>query len=220
MKPRSIILLSSGLDSTVSATMARRRTIPLFALTFDYCQRAAKMEIFYARKICRYLGIRHKIIRLPFFRDFSGRALIGKGPRPTAGRFLKLEDIWVPNRNGLFVNIAAAYAEHFQADLIVTGFNREEALEFPDNSPRFVAAVNKSLALSLLRKVKVVSFVQDHTKKEIYRLGLKHGAPLKYVYSCYLGGKKMCGKCASCRRLLEARSAYSRTGRIKSTSSN
>lgn len=220
MKPRSIILLSSGLDSTVSATIARRRTVPLLALTFDYFQRAAKMEILYARKTCRYLGISHKIIRLPFFKDFAGRPLIGKGPRPTAGRFLRLEDVWVPNRNGLFVNIAAAYAEHFRADLIVTGFNREEALEFPDNSPRFVAAVNRSLAMSALRKVKVVSFVQDLAKKEIYRLGLKHGAPMKYIYSCYLGGNKTCGKCASCRRLLAARSADSRPGRTRSTSSN
>lgn len=163
------------------------------------------MEIFYSRKICRYLDIRHKIIRLPFFRDFSDRSLIGRGARPKAGRFLKVADVWVPNRNALFINIAAAYAEQFKADLIVTGFNREEAAEFPDNTPAFVSAVNRSLFFSTLRRVKVVSYIQDYSKKEIYRIGLKYGAPLKYAYSCYMGGKKMCGKCASCKRLLEAR---------------
>jgi len=205
MKPRSIILLSSGLDSLVSATIAGKRTAPVFALTFDYCQRAAKMEIFYSRKICQYLGIHHKIIRLPFFKDFSGRALIGKSARSAAGRFRKVADVWVPNRNALFINIAASYAEQFQADLIVTGFNREEAAEFPDNSSAFVRAVNRSLRFSTLRRVRVISYVQGDSKKEIYRLGLKLAAPLKYAYSCYLGGKKMCGKCASCRRLLGAR---------------
>lgn len=202
---KSIILLSSGLDSLVSAAIAREKTVPVMALTFDYGQRAAKMEIFYSRKICQKLGIRHKVIRLPFFRDFTGCALIGKGKRAAAGRYLKLEDVWVPNRNALFINIAAAYAEQFKADLIVTGFNREEAAEFPDNSKAFVCAVNRSLDFSVLRRVKVISYVQNYTKKWIYRLGLKIGAPLAYAYSCYLGKKKMCGKCASCRRLLGAR---------------
>jgi len=202
---KSIILLSSGLDSLVSAAIAGERTAPVFALTFDYCQRAAKMEIFYSRKICQYLGIRHKVVRLPFFRDFFGHALIGKGKRYEAGHFLKVADVWVPNRNALFINIAAAYAEQFKADLIVTGFNREEAAEFPDNSTAFVRAANRSLFFSTLRRVKVVSYVQNHSKKEIYRLGLKHAAPLEYAYSCYLGGEKMCGKCASCKRLLKSR---------------
>jgi 7-cyano-7-deazaguanine synthase len=202
---KSIILLSSGLDSLVSAAIACERTAPVFALTFDYHQRAAKMEIFYSRKICRYLDIRHKVVRLPFFRDFSDRSLIGKSARPKAGRFLKVADVWVPNRNALFINIAAAYTEQFKADLIVTGFNREEAAEFPDNTPAFVSAVNRSLLFSTLRRVKAVSYVQDYSKKEICRIGLKYGAPLKYAYSCYVGGKKMCGKCASCKRLIEAR---------------
>jgi len=51
MKPKSIILLSGGLDSTVSASIATKRTKPLFALTFDYGQRAAKMEISASKKI-------------------------------------------------------------------------------------------------------------------------------------------------------------------------
>jgi 7-cyano-7-deazaguanine synthase len=203
---KSIILLSSGLDSLVSAAIACRRTTPLFALTFDYGQRAAKMEILNARKICRCLKLRHKVIRLPFFEDFAGRSLLGKGKRVAAGRFLKLQDVWVPNRNALFINIAAAYAEQFKADLIVTGFNREEAAEFPDNTSAFVSAVNRSLTFSTLHRVKAVSYVQGRRKKDIYRLGTKLGAPLQYVYSCYLGGKKMCGRCASCRRLLRAQS--------------
>jgi 7-cyano-7-deazaguanine synthase len=202
---KSIILLSSGLDSLVSAAVARKRTTPLFALTFDYGQRAAKMEILNARKICRYLKLRHKVVRLPFFKDFAGRSLLGKAKRAAPGRFLKLKDIWVPNRNALFINIAAAYAEQCRADLIVTGFNREEAAEFPDNTSAFVSAVNRSLTFSTLHRVKVVSYVQGRRKKDIYRLGVKLGVPLRHVYSCYLGGKKMCGRCASCRRLAEAR---------------
>jgi 7-cyano-7-deazaguanine synthase len=113
--------------------------------------------------------------------------------------------LWIPNRNALFINIAASYAEYYGARIIVTGFNREEAQDFPDNSVHFLRAVNQSLKLSTLNRVEVRSYVLKYTKREIYRLGMKLKAPLELVYSCYLGGKSMCGKCASCKRLVEAK---------------
>ena len=206
MKPRSIILLSGGLDSTVSAALAARRTRPLFALTFDYGQRAARMEIAAARRICRALKIEHKVVRLPFFADFRGLALLsGSRAKQTSGRLARAADVWVPNRNAIFINVAAAYAEYHGAGLIVTGFNREEARQFPDNSAAFVAQVNRALRHSTRRRVRVMSYVAGRMKKEIYGLGQRCGAPLELVYSCYAGGRTMCGKCASCRRLRACR---------------
>jgi 7-cyano-7-deazaguanine synthase len=204
MKAKSIVLLSGGLDSTVSCAIAQRRTRALFALTFDYGQRAAKMEVRASRKICRALDISHRIVRLPFFTDFKNLAMLSSTEKVGAEKFLRLQDVWVPNRNALFINIGAVYAEYYGARLIITGFNLEEALEFPDNSVRFVQSINNTLRYSTLTKVEVRSYVANLTKKEIYQLGIKYGAPLQHVYSCYLGGKRMCGKCASCRRLLQA----------------
>jgi 7-cyano-7-deazaguanine synthase len=203
MKTNSIILLSGGLDSTVSATVAREKTNPLFALTFDYGQRAARMEMEAAKKICRFLKIKHKTVKLPFFEEFS-RLMLLRSKSTEVKKLKKVESLWIPNRNGLFINIAACYAEYYGAGLIITGFNREEACEFPDNSAEFMDAINRSLRFSTLSRVAVLSYVADLTKKEIYRLGAKHNAPLEHVYSCYLGEKKMCGKCASCKRLIEA----------------
>ncbi len=204
MKPKSIILLSGGLDSTVSAAIARRRTDPLFALTFDYGQHAAKMEIMVSKKTCRFLGLKHKTVRLPFFREFSNVMLL-RGKQRKPGRFDRLRDVWVPNRNALFVNVAACFAEYYGAMVIVTGFNREEAQEFPDNSKRFLDSINRTLRYSTLNKVRVRSYVLPFTKKEIYKLGLKYKIPLENVYSCYVGGESMCGECASCKRLIAAR---------------
>jgi len=200
MRPKSIILLSGGLDSTVSATIAKRKTEPIFALIFDYGQRSAKMEILASKKICKALKIKHKVVKIPFFNEFKKLVMI-QSKKVNTKKFSRLKDIWIPNRNGLFINIAACYAEYFGADLIIAGFNREEARQFPDNTPQFIRAINKSLNYSALKKIKVKSYVEKLSKKEIYRLGLKYKSPLKYIYSCYLGGKKMCGKCASCRRL-------------------
>jgi 7-cyano-7-deazaguanine synthase len=130
--------------------------------------------------------------------------MLGRGGRASLKRLKKLKDVWIPNRNGLFINVAACYAEYYGAKTIITGFNREEAQDFPDNSARFLHAINRSLSYSTLSKVKVKSYVAALSKKEIYHLGLKHKAPLEYIYSCYLGDRQMCGKCASCKRFIEA----------------
>ncbi len=202
-RPKSIILLSGGLDSTVSAAIAKKQTTPRFALTFDYGQRAAKMEVHASKRICRALKINHKVVKLPFFAEFKGLTMLRSRAKVNTKQFTKLKDVWIPNRNGLFINIAACYAEYYNADIIITGFNREEAAEFPDNKPQFIAAVNHALIYSTLSRVKVVSYVSDYTKQQIYQLGLRIKAPLEHIYVCYLGRKKMCGECASCRRFLE-----------------
>ncbi len=206
-RPKSIILLSGGLDSTVSAAIAKKRTITRFALTVDYGQRAAKMEILAARRICKTLRINHKVVKLPFFAEFKELALLRTRGKLSMKKFNKLKDVWIPNRNALFINIAACYAEYYNANIIVTGFNREEPAEFPDNKPQFIAAINHSLMYSTLSKVKVISYVSDYTKQQIYQLGLRYKAPLEHIYVCYLGRKKMCGKCASCRKLLKCKRA-------------
>ena len=62
--------------------------------------------------------------------------------------------MWVPNRNGVFIAIAAAFAESLGADLVVTGFNAEEAATFPDNSAAFAAAATESLRFSTANGVR------------------------------------------------------------------
>jgi 7-cyano-7-deazaguanine synthase len=159
------------------------------------------MEIRASRKISKALGIPHRTLKIPFFKTFKNIALLRAQKKPSVRRLNRISDVWVPNRNGLFINIAACYAEYHKIDLIVTGFNREEAEQFPDNTPQFIAAINHSLMFSTLRNVKVVSFVSAYTKTQIYRLGLRYKAPLQHIYSCYLGRTTMCGTCASCKRL-------------------
>jgi 7-cyano-7-deazaguanine synthase len=83
----------------------------------------------------------------------------------------------------------------------VTGFNRGEAVEFPDNSQDYVERVNRALELSTRNRVRVESFTIDLDKRAILRLGLELHAPLSIVWSCYRSGQRMCGRCASCRRL-------------------
>jgi 7-cyano-7-deazaguanine synthase len=210
---KSIVLLSSGLDSTVNFLMALRETKILLSLTFDYGQKAREREIYFSKKICERYKVPHKVIYLDFLREINKSALGDKGNIPLLSEsdFSKEEilretaqAVWVPNRNGLFLNIAACFAESLEADLIVTGFNREEAQTFPDNSKEFLTEANKFFTYSTLRKPKVISYTQDLNKKELVEKGIGLGLPFELIWSCYLGEELMCGTCESCQRLWRA----------------
>jgi 7-cyano-7-deazaguanine synthase len=211
----AIVLLSGGLDSAVNAKRALDDTGVGLALTFDYGQRAAGRETAAAALMCHQFGIAHRIVDLPWLAELGRSALVDQSislpritapeldqPRVTAGETARA--VWVPNRNGVFVNAAAAFAEAIGADTIVAGFNREEGATFPDNSAEFVDAANASLALSTLSRPKLVSYTLGLTKVEIIGLGRQIKAPIASIWSCYRGGAEHCWECESCARLERA----------------
>jgi 7-cyano-7-deazaguanine synthase len=110
----------------------------------------------------------------------------------------------VPNRNGVFLAVAAAYAEALGADRLVTGFNAEEAASFPDNSEEFARAYTRSLRFSTRNGVRVKCYTSRLRKPVIVALGLRIGAPMDLVWPCYEGGRRLCGRCESCMRFLRA----------------
>jgi len=98
------------------------------------------------------------------------------------------------------------------AKTLVTGFNTEEAVSFPDNSEPFVKSADHFFSYATLAKIKVVSFTLHMTKKEILAKARSLQIPLEDIWYCYEGGEQGCGKCESCQRFgraLENTDAYS-----------
>ncbi|HPM41724.1 MAG TPA: 7-cyano-7-deazaguanine synthase QueC [bacterium] len=208
----AIALLSGGLDSAVSVAIAARELRVVSALTFDYGQRAARQEISAASSLASGLGIPHRVIELPWLAEATTTALVNTGaevPRILPeelcrGGQERAAAVWVPNRNGLFVAIAAAIAEGLSATRIVAGFNAEEAESFPDNSDGFVEASNLSLSFSTKNRVSLSCPVLYMSKSEIAAEALKLNLSTSSFWSCYLGGERMCGECESCARTIRA----------------
>lgn len=211
----AVALCSGGLDSTVSLSVAIKRNLKVsLVLFFDYGQKATRNELRSVSKICRHYSLKLKVICLPFLREITKTALVNKASRVPRFTQINLDskrhtqagarDVWVPNRNALFINIAAGFCDAFKIDRIITGFDREEAATFPDNSDRFVSAINQSLSYSTIYKPQVISFTSDMNKTEIVTTGLRLGAPLRYTWSCYLSGKTPCLTCESCQRAKRA----------------
>ncbi len=213
MNKKSIILLSGGLDSAVSLAKSIKKYNIDLAITFDYGQKAKKEEINSSAKICRYYGIKHKIIKLNLLKEISNSSLTTNKPIPEIRKEeLDIKEItqntakavWVPNRNGLFINIAASFAEALGYTHIIIGANKEEGKTFKDNSKEFISAVNKSLKNSTNKNIQVKAPLIKYDKSEIIKEGIKYKIPFKYIYSCYGSGNKHCGKCESCLRLKRA----------------
>lgn len=210
----AIVLLSGGLDSVVSAALARTQHRLALALTVDYGQRAYAREIAAAERFCRRWDVPHQVVALPWLANITTTALVNTNTPMPQYAIADLSNqehqthsaaaVWVPNRNGLFLNIAAAYAETHRAQWIVTGFNAEEAATFPDNTPTFVERANAYLEYATLVHPRVVSFTQAMTKREIVACARTLDLPLDWCWPCYEGGTELCGTCESCVRFQRA----------------
>lgn len=211
---KSVVCLSAGLDSTVNLYAARKLTKVVSAVTFNYGQKAAAKEIACAHELCKKLDIPHKVIELPWFKDLGESSLTSDKQAVPTGKDVGIDNhkksvetakaVWVPNRNGIFLNIAAGIAESLKADLIVPGFNLEEASTFPDNSEGFMRSLDASLAFSTANKVRVHCYTVSLSKPEIVRAGMSLEVPFDKIWPCYFARDKWCGECESCQRAKRA----------------
>lgn len=182
-KKSAVILLSGGLDSFVCLDMTAKKYDIKLALTFDYGQEVFEEENKSAAKMAELYKIEHKTIKLPFLKE------------------IKNNEVWIPNRNGLFLNIAGCFCDSKNYDFIIFGANKEEAEDFKDNSEKFVNCANTALEFSTRNKAKILCPLLKLTKAETLEYAIKNDLDLSLIKSCYKkakNGKKHCGKCASC----------------------
>ena len=215
---RSIVLLSGGLDSTVNLTRAVAETEVVTVLYFDFGQKAAKRELAAVRKIVAKFGVKSRVISLPWLETITRTSLVEMSAQiPDVEHFDELDipepdsfvsafsrSTWVPNRLGLFVSIAGCFAEAAECEYIVLGLNNTRGATSPDHSAPFYQAINEGLQHSTLTGPQVVSYTGHMTKTQIVAHGREIGAPLDLLWDCYKGDAKMCGKCESCMRIVQA----------------
>ena len=141
-KQSCVVLFSSGLDSTVNLYQARTELDVKLAITINYGQKAFEKELEQSQKICKELGVKHKRVDVPWLSEIATSSLVSDEKIPTdlvdinskEASVASAKAVWVSNRNGLFINIAASFAEELKTEYVIVGFNLEEAKTFPDNS--------------------------------------------------------------------------------------
>ena len=214
---KGIILLSGGLDSLVSLGLGMQKYGISLALTFDYGQKALDQEVSTSKNICDYYKIEHKVIKLDWLKNVTHTALVEDKELPEGidNPEDSAKSVWVPNRNGLFLNIAGSFADGNDYGYIIIGANKEEGQTFPDNTQEFIDRINAEFEFSTQKHPKVVAPLINYDKNDIVKQAIEHNIPLEFVRSCYSNGKKHCGKCESCTRLKNALIANGDTHYIK-----
>jgi len=201
----AIVLLSGGLDSMVSAAIARKAGFRIAALTIDYNQRH-RVEIESASKIARHLGVDRHIILPLDLRQFGGSALTDDIDVPKSGVGNDIPVTYVPARNLIFLSLTLGWAEALGSRDIFIGVNALDYSGYPDCRPEFIAGFAKLAELATKAGDQGEPFhihapLQHMTKKQIAleaaRLNLDPGLS----WSCYdpAPDGRACGQCDSCR---------------------
>ena len=202
-----VILLSGGLDSLAALDCAQRNGIKiLLALTFDYGQKAAEKELEQSKKIAEYYHIEHKIIKLDWLKNITKTSLVSNGsiPKENLNTRKSAEAVWVPNRNALFLNIAACFCDSYGCKYIIYGANKDEGQTFPDNTEEFREEISALFKDSTIVKPEVIAPLINYGKDDIVKIAAENSVPLELVWSCYDSGSRHCGECESCNHLKKA----------------
>ena len=205
---RAVVLASGGLDSTVTAAVARRDGYALHLLTVAYRQRHT-VEIERARQVAAALGTPGHVVVDVDLRAIGGSALTDDFPVPKSQseseRSQGVPVTYVPGRNLIFLSLAAAYAEVVGASVIYFGANVVDYSGYPDCRPEFISAVEAAIQAGTKAgmegaRIEIRAPLLRMTKAEIIRLGLSLNVPFHLTHSCYDPISSVaCGQCDSCR---------------------
>jgi 7-cyano-7-deazaguanine synthase len=203
-KRKAVVLLSGGLDSMVTAALAREAGFSVLALTVDYSQRHS-VELESAAKVAAALADEHKVLRLDLTL-FGGSALTSDLEVPKSGVGTDIPVTYVPARNTVFLSLALAWAEVAGARDLFIGVNALDYKGYPDCRPEFIRAFEILANVATKAGVEGESFtlhapLQHMSKADIAREAVRLGLDAAMSHSCYdpAPGGEHCGLCDACR---------------------
>lgn len=203
--PIAVVLVSGGLDSMVSAALAREGGYRLLALSIDYNQRH-HIELAAARRVASALGAERHVVLPLDLRAFGGSALTAEIDVPKNGVGDDIPVTYVPARNTIFLSLALGWAEAAGARDLFIGVNALDYSGYPDCRPEFIAEFEKLAELATKAGVEGHPFrihapLQHMTKADIIREAARLGLDMGMSWSCYdpAPGGLHCGLCDSCR---------------------
>lgn len=205
---RAVVLLSGGLDSTVTFACAQAQGFQCYALTVDYGQRQI-IEIESARRIVSALGAADHIVCTVNMASFTLSALTRNIPVPKDRSFQDIgKDIpvtYVPARNAVFLSLATSWAESLGCSDVFIGVNALDHSGYPDCRVEFIEAFEEMVRVgtktgATTGNFKIHAPLASLGKAAIVKLGADLGVDFSLTHTCYdpLPGGVACGSCDAC----------------------
>ncbi|MFN2578509.1 MAG: 7-cyano-7-deazaguanine synthase QueC [Pyrinomonadaceae bacterium] len=205
----AICLVSGGMDSCVTAAIAREENDELGFLHVSYGQRTEAREQRAFSDLADHFGVQKRLVTsIEYLKLIGGSSLtdqkipVAKAP-PSAS---EIPTSYVPFRNSHLLAIATSWAEVNSACRIYIGAVAEDSSGYPDCRPEFYEAFQKTIDTGTRpdTHIEIVTPIISLRKSEIVKRGLELGAPLELTWSCYLSEDAACGGCDSCALRLRA----------------
>lgn len=211
-RPTAVVLLSGGMDSCVTAAIARE-THDLALVHASYGQRTERRERQAFEDIADFYGVSKRLaVQLSHFAQIGGSALtdpsiaVPEGKIGSAIGGNEIPPTYVPFRNAHFLAVAVSWAEVIEATAVFIGAVAEDSSGYPDCRPEYYRVFQQLVRAGTRPEthIEIVTPVIGMRKWEIVKRGLELRAPLDRTWSCYQFDDEACGVCDSCRLRLRA----------------
>lgn len=214
MKRISVILVSGGMDSCVTAAIAARENDDLAFLHISYGQRTENRERKAFNDIAEHYGVEKRLdISIEHLAKIGGSSLIDENIAVTEAdlRSKEIPSSYVPFRNANMLSIAVSWAEVIGANAIYIGAVAEDSSGYPDCRPEFYQAFQQTINTGTKPEtnIEIKTPIIYLSKAEIVKKGIELKAPLHLTWSCYRSETLACGTCDSCALRLRG---FERTG--------
>jgi 7-cyano-7-deazaguanine synthase len=205
----AVCLVSGGMDSCVTAAIAREENEDLAFLHVSYGQRTAVRERRAFEELADFYKVsRRLVVSLEHLARIGGSSLTDASI-PVSEADLSSQEIptsYVPFRNAHLLAAATSWAEVLGATGVYIGAVAEDSSGYPDCRPEFYEAFQRVIDVGTRpeTRVEIKTPVIHMRKAEIIRRGLELDAPLELTWSCYRAEALACGTCDSCALRLRA----------------
>ncbi|MDX6383371.1 MAG: 7-cyano-7-deazaguanine synthase [Blastocatellia bacterium] len=205
----AVCLVSGGMDSCVTAAIARAENDEIAFLHVSYGQRTeARERRAFDELADRFEVIKRMAVSIESLKAIGGSSLTDTSLPVTEANLATREipTSYVPFRNAHLLTIATSWAETIGAQRIYIGAVAEDSSGYPDCRPEFYRAFQSAIDAGTKpeTRIEIVTPVIDLSKADIVRRGLELGAPLELTWSCYSADERACGRCDSCALRLRA----------------
>jgi 7-cyano-7-deazaguanine synthase len=202
MKDKAVVLVSGGMDSLVTAAIARQDYEPAF-LHLNYGQRTEERELRAFNDIADFYRVTERFVAdVQYFSKIGGSSLTDKSIEvsPADIEYKGIPTSYVPFRNANILSIAVSWAEVIGAEKIFIGAVEEDSSGYPDCREVFYRAFNEVIKLGTRPdgNIEVITPIIHLKKQEIVKIGMELNVPFQLSWSCYKNTEKACGVCDSC----------------------
>jgi len=203
MEKISIVLVSGGMDSCVTAAIAACGSGELAFLHISYGQRTEARERQAFNEIADHYGVEKRLdISIEHLAKMGGSSLTDEKIAVSEAD-LASKDIptsYVPFRNANMLAIAVSWAEVLAANAIYIGAVAEDSSGYPDCRPEFYEAFQRTIDTGTRpdTHIEIRTPIIELSKAEIVKKGIALDAPLHLTWSCYRSEEFACGTCDSC----------------------